>query len=238
MVIPYRNMPGCRAKFLSFLAKCKIIQHFNIMFVEQFDDGKRFNLGKLLNVGFDIFRNESVPPWVFMYHAVDLFPSDDMRIYLHHMNDMLKNNQDVYGFCCDWSQSGCEPHQFFQCAMFRPKSFELTNGYSNKYWGWGHEDGDFFHRLTARQMLYLNLPTHMYFFDENRDEIFVKYDTGMKSPDKFLHASFDEAYQTFMQHGNYPNAESLMHEGLNNASYSIVHRFGVQQNVQHVIVKI
>ena len=42
------------------------------------DDGRKFNRGKLLNVGFDIARAHPGEFDVFVYHDVDLLPGDDL----------------------------------------------------------------------------------------------------------------------------------------------------------------
>lgn len=52
---------------------------FHIYIVEQSDDGRKFNRGKLLNIGFDIARSKHSN--VFVFHDVDLIPSAQLLSY-------------------------------------------------------------------------------------------------------------------------------------------------------------
>ncbi|CAN0182616.1 unnamed protein product [Laminaria digitata] len=50
---------------------------FHVYVVEQSsDDGRKFNRGKLLNIGFDLARREGCG--AFLFHDVDLLPSDEL----------------------------------------------------------------------------------------------------------------------------------------------------------------
>ena len=46
---------------------------FRIYIIEQSDDGRKFNRGKLLNIGFDLAKKDGCK--VFVFHDVDLIPS-------------------------------------------------------------------------------------------------------------------------------------------------------------------
>lgn len=52
------------------------VASFRVFIVEQSVDGRKFNRGKLLNVGFDLARQEDCA--VFLFHDVDLLPSDEL----------------------------------------------------------------------------------------------------------------------------------------------------------------
>ena len=45
---------------------------FHIFIIEQSNDGRKFNRGKLLNIGFDLAKHSHD---VFIFHDVDLLPS-------------------------------------------------------------------------------------------------------------------------------------------------------------------
>lgn len=50
--------------------------NFKLFIIEQSDDGRKFNRGKLLNIGFDLAAKEGFETFVF--HDVDLIPSPDL----------------------------------------------------------------------------------------------------------------------------------------------------------------
>ena len=100
IIVPYRDIHVAqnRAKHLqkfiphmhSFLQKQldkRTLVDYHIYIIEQSDDGRKFNRGKLLNIGFDIARNNkcrggsdsgSVNHNIFIFHDVDLLPGDDL----------------------------------------------------------------------------------------------------------------------------------------------------------------
>lgn len=49
---------------------------YRVYVVEQSADGRKFNRGKLLNIGFDLARREGCG--AFLFHDVDLLPSDEL----------------------------------------------------------------------------------------------------------------------------------------------------------------
>lgn len=89
VIVPYRDMDPAqrRAEHLrrfvpymeSFLAG-QMGASFKVFVVEQSaDDGRKFNRGKLLNVGFDLARQEGCSSEAaFVFHDVDLLPSQEL----------------------------------------------------------------------------------------------------------------------------------------------------------------
>jgi hypothetical protein len=66
---------------VQFLEKCvshKRIKDYYIYVIEQTDDGKKFNRGMLMNVGFEYSNNAGRNHDIFIFHDVDLLPHDDL----------------------------------------------------------------------------------------------------------------------------------------------------------------
>lgn len=129
IIVPYRD----RAEHL-----IKFVEHykdFDILVVEQ-SDGKLFNRGKLLNIGF----NESKSPLV-CFHDVDMLAED-----LSHYKETIK---EVFHFAGRASQFGYKmPYGTYigGVTAFSELAFLKCNGFSNNYWGWGGEDDDLYNR--------------------------------------------------------------------------------------------
>ncbi|XP_052260755.1 beta-1,4-galactosyltransferase 4-like [Dreissena polymorpha] len=122
LVVPYRNRPSQLPIFISrifpFLQRQRV--DFRMFLIEQ-DPSGAFNRAKLFNVGY----NESSKYGdfdCFIFHDVDLIPENDtttsycMQIpYSSFVGGVLAMNETV---------------------------FQLVNGFSNLYLGWGGEDDD------------------------------------------------------------------------------------------------
>ena len=65
-------------KFLGKLKTQKQISDYHVYIIEQSDDQRKFNRGKLLNIGFDLARKHKPPHDAFIFHDVDLLPQDDL----------------------------------------------------------------------------------------------------------------------------------------------------------------
>lgn len=118
-----------------FLKKQQIPFH---IFVIQQKDNNRFNRASLINVGFLHTRDHY--DYIAM-HDVDLLP----------LNDQLKYDFPAAG---PFHISSPETHPKYHYSTFiggilliRNEHFELVQGMSNRYWGWGLEDDEFYVRL-------------------------------------------------------------------------------------------
>lgn len=88
VIVPYRDLDPAQRRsahlqsFVPYMEEFLGRHHhngkgFRVYIVEQSaDDGRKFNRGKLLNIGFDLARREECEGFVF--HDVDLLPSDEL----------------------------------------------------------------------------------------------------------------------------------------------------------------
>ncbi|XP_025423113.1 beta-1,4-N-acetylgalactosaminyltransferase bre-4-like isoform X2 [Sipha flava] len=147
IIVPYRDRLSNLCTFLlnmhPFLTKQQL--DYSIFIVEQFDDGL-FNRAMLMNVGF----NEALKLRdfdCFFFHDVDLIPENDRNIYScpdqpRHMSVAIdKFNYrlpyvDLFGGVIGMSRN----------------HFQLVNGFSNMFWGWGGEDDDMASRVKAHDL--------------------------------------------------------------------------------------
>jgi hypothetical protein len=112
---------------------------FELIIVEQ-DKARLFNRGKLLNVGF-VYAKKLKCDYV-VFHDVDMIPIDV---------DYSASN-----FPVQLSTNFISPDKSFNRILFDEyfggvtifpiDIFEMINGYSNQFWGWGYEDNDLLHR--------------------------------------------------------------------------------------------
>jgi len=142
IIVPYRNDIFNERKeqlekfvdyYHDYLPNCKIL------IVEQSDDGKKFNRGALLNIGFKISQLYKFKRYVI--HDVDLISPKSIR-YLYTYNSKNPFHigwlwKDKYNY---WS--------FFSGVVsFDKKTFIKINGFPNTFWGWGGEDTATYNRL-------------------------------------------------------------------------------------------
>lgn len=145
LIIPYRN----RFEQLSIFVRHMhpILKRQNVdyrIFVVEQAGNTPFNRAILFNIGF----NESLKfdqYECFIFHDVDLIPEDDRNEYTcpsspRHMSVAV----DKFNYRL--------PYQgiFGGAGSFTREHFELINGFSNVFWGWGGEDDDLFQRITAK----------------------------------------------------------------------------------------
>lgn len=158
IIVPYRDLHTSqnRAKhlskfipymkhFLGKLASNNSIQDYHIYIIEQSNDNRKFNRGKLLNIGFDYALKRSMkhPPKhnVFIFHDVDLLPQPDVSewyatyptkpIHIARVWDRYSNNEKYFGGIVSFSET----------------DMKRINGYPNTFWGWGGEDDEMQKRL-------------------------------------------------------------------------------------------
>ena len=160
IVVPYRDIHPSQNRsrhlekfvphmklFLEGLVSSGRIRDYHIYVIEQTDDGRKFNRGKLLNIGFDfaLKRSEKHPPRhnVFVFHDVDLLPMSDLGdwysryptrpIHIARVWDRYSNNRKYFGGIVSFSE----------------EDMKRINGYPNTFWGGGGEDDEMQKRLET-----------------------------------------------------------------------------------------
>ena len=137
--IPYRDRDDHLKKFsvegIKFLDECGI--PYKIIVVEQ-AEGELFNLGKLTNIGFDIFKKEGFSENdSYVFQPVDCIPS--AAEYPAPRGGVAKLTRP-------------DEHKFYKAFSIDPKAYEEINGITNECWGWGGEDEEFFARLAVKNI--------------------------------------------------------------------------------------
>eukprot|EP00040_Diaphanoeca_grandis_P017010 m.88270 g.88270 ORF g.88270 m.88270 type:complete len:505 (+) comp26174_c0_seq1:225-1739(+) len=140
VLIPYRNVSKELSKFVPYMSNWLKSQDvdFEIFVINQTDE-RRFNRGQLLNVGF--LLAEQSCDYIAM-HDVDLLPLNANLSYRypnHVMHIASPTFHPLYKF----------PKFIGGIVLMKNTDYRQINGLSNKYWGWGREDDDFYMRLST-----------------------------------------------------------------------------------------
>lgn len=204
IIIPYRD----RAEHLQYFIKNVvplIVEHMpktRIVVVEQ-NDGKLFNRGMVLNIGFREYENKTK---YFFTHDVDIHPSLNIIKYIYTKEDI---------------------------EMFRIKSAHASslggiikvkhdiifyiNGFPNNIWGWGIEDRALYYRCLMKNINITNNPDEEFKIMPHISNA-IKY-TGEK---KKISDMWSPNYINKLN--NEEKKEMVYNDGLNNLKYEILDR--------------
>lgn len=154
IIVPYRDLHAAQKRaehlrrfvphMIDFLGKLKadgLVSTFHIYIVEQSNDGRKFNRGKLLNVGFDLARKSKHKHDVFIFHDVDLLPQEDLGAWYAKFPVKPLHIARV------WDRYSNNPKYFGGVVSFSSSDYKRINGYPNTFWGWGGEDDEMQRRL-------------------------------------------------------------------------------------------
>ncbi|XP_069755374.1 beta-1,4-galactosyltransferase 7 isoform X2 [Narcine bancroftii] len=150
IIVPFRERFEELLSFVPYMhtfLKKKKIRH-KILVINQVDHF-RFNRASLINIGFLESGNDT--DYLAM-HDVDLLPQ----------NEELDYGYPEKG---PFHVASPELHPLYHyknyvggILLLTKQHFELCNGMSNRFWGWGREDDEFYRRITAAG-LQLHRPT-------------------------------------------------------------------------------
>ena len=171
VIIPYREREEHLERFIehftNFMSDKKI--NYQIFVTEQYDL-KPFNRGRLLNIGYKIAIQNGCD--YICFHDVDMLPEEADYSYPTkptHLASQLSN----YNYSVPYDE------YFGGVTLFNKYDFEVVNGYSNNYQGWGYEDDDLLNRCYEKK-----LPMDVEWVGDpsktSRDLTFVNFD-GKKS---------------------------------------------------------
>ncbi|CAH0547564.1 unnamed protein product [Brassicogethes aeneus] len=164
IIIPYRNRTDQLNLFLSFFHDFiqKQYVEYRIIIAEQ-NDSLPFNRGKMLNYGAKVAMELNYD--CLILHDIDLIPLNLGNIYgctksPRHMSSSIDTFRWVLLkliFCSNFSfifRYNLPYLTLFGGAIsIRSDQFQLVNGFSNQYYGWGGEDDDFYNRLNSNKLV-------------------------------------------------------------------------------------
>eukprot|EP00795_Rhopilema_esculentum_P003750 gene3750-15027_t len=143
-LIPFRNRNKQLNVFLRTMHPVfqRQLIDYRIFVVEQAGKEK-FNKGAIYNIGFNasLAFNEYD---CHVFHDVDLLSEDDRNYYGCPASPMhLSVGVDKFNYKL--------PYHFLVggIQLFTKEHYQLINGYSNKFWGWGGEDDNLFLRMRT-----------------------------------------------------------------------------------------
>jgi hypothetical protein len=175
VIVPYRDRDLQLEAFKKFMPMYLRNQkiRYEIIIVNQ-DNGKMFNRGMLLNIGFKYAVKLRCDYVVF--HDIDLIPVEVDYSYSEHPIHLAKKTIDT-----ETNEIKESFDKYFGgVTLFSVDDFIKINGYSNKYWGWGFEDDDLFlrceyARLKSDRILVENSISEFQGLYFNGKDSFVKF---------------------------------------------------------------
>ncbi|XP_028028200.1 beta-1,4-galactosyltransferase 7-like [Bombyx mandarina] len=198
IIVPFRDRFEELLEFVphmtAFLKRQEIPFH---IFVIQQKDKNRFNRASLINVGF--LKTRSHYEYIAM-HDVDLLP----------LNDNLKYEYPEKGPCHIPSPETHPKYSYKYYAggivLVTREHYELVNGMSNQYWGWGMEDDEFYVRLKDAGLTF-NRPSNI--------------TTGRKNTFRHIH---DDAYRVRDKRRCYNQLEMTRRRDRRTGLHDVAHR--------------
>ena len=147
IVVPYRDREEHLKEFIphmkNFLEVAQIPH--KIIVVEQADE-KSFNRAKLMNIGYDVLKDQCD---YFCFHDVDLLPEEGADY------TWVDNPTHLSQYCSQFNYvmpSYNNDKIFGGVTMFNKADFNRVNGFSNIMWGWGGEDDEIRSRCDREQL--------------------------------------------------------------------------------------
>ena len=141
IIIPFRNRLEHLKALTQRLRQLNLPEH-KIFVIEQIE-GKPFNRGKLLNIGY-LLTKDSFD--YFVFHDVDMMPDAEVDY------GYSESPTHLAGRASQFEHKLPYPEYFGGATMVTGENMEATNGFSNEFWGWGREDDNFFSRCINAKL--------------------------------------------------------------------------------------
>lgn len=145
ILVPFRDRFDELLSFVPYISKFLLqqdISSFSIHILNQ-SARYRFNRGALANAGFHIVRNQSD---YIAIHDVDLVPLNQNLSYQYPEKGPYHMTSPEYHPMYNYEK------YFGGILLISNVHFELVNGFSNRYFGWGLEDDEFYTRIQAAKL--------------------------------------------------------------------------------------
>jgi len=224
ILIPYRDREDHLNYFLNnswTLIKGRLADT-KLVIIEQ-EEGKLFNRGKLLNVGFKEYLDKTK---YFITHDVDVNPLNDViKLY-----EIIPEKEEVVGiYSSPLKTLG---------GVIKTTSLVIKkiNGFPNTFWGWGVEDRALYNRAKYFDIkIRFNIITKT---KEALDNFKIFDDKNDRIRDNLFTGKTEFEYRLFDKLGNNEKYAHIFSSGLNNLKYDILERKNLAHNVEIIKVSI
>ena len=220
IIIPYRNRQNHLKFFLeNSWPKLKSLNpNIEILIVEQ-EEGKKFNRGKTLNIGFDYYNNQNN---YYITQDVDVNPILDEIFDLYNKE---VNDNEILAIYSDENTLG-------GICKIKGSTLKTINGFPNDFWGWGCEDKD----LLNRALFYnIKIERVLGFYLKDRDKYLnIHLDEHIREPNekhRFCYNIWN--YLEDKHQKNY-----IENNGLSCLNYEIIKEEILMDSVKKITVKI
>lgn len=223
IIVPYRDRKEQLQYFID--NTCYLIENnmknSKIVIVEQ-EKGKKFNRGKLLNIGFKEYTNLTK---YFITHDVDINPTNKCIIEFYNKDISDKDVLGIYTSVCD-TLGGI--------IKIQDKVIQTVNGFPNDIWGWGAEDKALQNRVQHYNIrINKNLKNN-----KSHPEYLLRFDNIDDRDSSNHEKNRIFQYELYPRLSNTEQNKEILRTGLNNIEYEIVERKKLNNIVELLKVKI
>ena len=222
ILVPYRNRPEQLKKFIKNSYKIINDNLPNTLFVivEQ-EQGKDFNRGKLLNIGFKEYSKNTE---FVITHDIDIVPKKNTVKELY-----AQNKHKVLGIFTSSSNT------LGGIVKLKTHIFRKINGFPNKYWGWGVEDKALQNRVEYYKIY---IKKNIMNKDSNRFNFFDFLKDKNDRVKKNLDYKTNYEYSLFKKISNNEKEQKINEDGLSSLNYEIIKRNNITPNLIHIITSV
>jgi len=223
IVIPFRQ----RNTHLEYFIKNtipllqKYLPNSKVVVIEQ-AEGKLFNRGMLLNVGFKQYENKTK---YFFTNDVDINPTKKCieEYYTKEVSD-----REVLGIYT----SHC--NTLGGIIKIKNNTIHKINGFPNNIWGWGTED-----KALQNRTEYYNIKKLTNFTSKMKHPLyFLLFNDVNDRKTKNLLYNTNNQYNKFKTFNNEKKLQEIMSSGLNNLKYTILEQKMIHDMVELIKIKI
>jgi len=224
IIIPYRNRKEHLDLFIKDVIPLfeKYLKPFKVIIIEQ-EEGKLFNRGMLLNIGFNEYKDKSR---FYFTHDVDIYPNNKCIKELYTKQE--KNNVvGIYTSQCN-TLGGI--------IKFTSQNFQKSNGFPNNFWGWGVED-----KALQNRVEYMKIQVNKNILNNysNRFDYFnIKNDVDDRHKDNLFNNKTSFEYNIFNTLTDSNKLKHINSSGLNTLGYKIISKEIINENVEIIKVSI
>tara|TARA_B110000305_G_C19414566_1_gene627240 strand:+ start:869 stop:1540 length:672 start_codon:yes stop_codon:yes gene_type:complete len=218
IVIPFRN----RDEHLEYFIKNTVpllqahLPNSKVVVIEQ-EEGKLFNRGMLLNIGFNEYKDKTK---YFFTHDVDTIPTQEIikSIYTKEDIEMFRVKS-----AHDTSLGGI--------IKIKHNTIFDINGFPNNIWGWGIEDRALYYRCCMKNINITNNNNQSFKIMPHTSNA-ITYTGGKKLISDMWKSNYINKLDDKQK------KEMIMSSGLNNLKYTILERKMIHDVVEVIKVGI